>query len=148
MNRTPKVLTAVAFTVAAVAASPAVPASGADNRASNGAGTGITYTMPVTAQNGAAGQCTIVADRWTADYGPTHVYAQAESPFAVYTRIRCTVTKGGTTWVDQEAFEYGSVAVIDAGDGTIPVEGITVCAEIESQLTIDVHPYAKKCQTF
>lgn len=145
MNRTRKTLTGAALTLAAAAALPALPASGAQNGATV---LGITYTMPVTASNGVAGQCTIVADRWTADYGPTHVYAQAESPFAAWTRIRCTITKGGTTWVDQEAYEYGPLAVIDAGDGTIPVEGITVCAEIESQLTVDVRPYAKRCQTF
>lgn len=140
MKRTPAVLAVAAL---ALAASP-LAASAAQNGVS---GAGITYTVPVTAGS-VAGQCTIVADRWTDDYGPTHVYAQAVSPFASWTRIRCTVTKGGTTWVDQEAYSYDSLAVIDAGDGTIPVAGVTVCAEVESQLTTDARPSARKCQTF
>jgi hypothetical protein len=141
MKRTPAALAVAALAVAGAA----VPAAAAQNGVS---GAGITYTIPVSAASGVAGQCTVVADRWTADYGPTHVYAVAESPFAAWTRIRCTVTKGGTTWVDQEAYEYGPLAVINEGDGTMPVAGVTVCAEIESQLTVDARPSARNCQTF
>lgn len=135
--------------VLAVAAMSVLPVTAAHAAAEPGLSVaGITYTIPVNAGSGVAGQCTIVADRWTADYGPSHVYAQAASPLGIWTRIRCTVTKGGTTWVDQEAFESGSVATIDAGDGTLPVEGITVCAEVESQFTIDARPFARSCKTF
>jgi hypothetical protein len=148
MNRTRTVLTAAALTAAAVAATPALPATGADSVAASGVGNGITYTIPVNAGSGVAGQCTIVADRWTADYGPSHVYATATSPLGIWTRIRCTVEKNGTVYVDQEAFEYGPVAVIDEGDGTIPVAGITICAEVESQFTVDARPSARRCQTF
>lgn len=144
MKRTPAALAVAALAVTGAAAT-AAPAAAAQNGVS---AAGITYTVPVSASSGVAGQCTVVADRWTADYGPTSVYAVAESPFASWTRIRCTVTKGGTTWVDQEAYSSGSLAVIDARDGTIPVAGVTVCAEIESQLTIDARPYARSCQTF
>jgi hypothetical protein len=141
MKRTPLLLA-----LAAVAALPAAPAAAAQDLGVSGAG--ITYTIPVNAGGGVAGHCTVVADRWTADYGPTHVYAVAESWAAVWTRVRCTVTKNDTTYVDQEAFEYGPVATIDAGDHTIPVEGVTVCAEIESQLTVDARPSATSCKTF
>lgn len=136
----PRTLLATALAAAALATPAAADPT---------VGTDLVYTVTASDPSGSlTASCVFRPDRWTADYGPTHVYAQAESPFASWTRIRCTITKGGTTWVDQEAFEYGPVAVIDAGDGTIPVEGITVCAEIESQLTVDVRPYAKKCQTF
>ena len=59
------------------------------------------------------GGCVVVADRWTADYGPTHVtaYAVAAQP-AVWTTVRCTVTKNGTTYVDTSATDYDSDATI------------------------------------
>lgn len=135
----------------ALAATMAVLPAGVASAAADPAGVsvgGITYTVPVSAGAGVNGQCTIVADRWTMDYGPTHVYATAASPLGIWTRIRCTVTKNGTTYVDQEGIEYGPYVVVDAGDGTIPVEGVRVCAEIESQYTVDVRPSNIACRTF
>lgn len=138
------------FVLAATTALVGLPAGVASAAAEPLAATvgGITYTVPVTAGVGVTGQCTIVADRWTADYGPTRVYATATSVFGVWTRIRCTVTKNGTTYVDQEASAYEPYVVINAGDGTIPVEGIEICAEIESSLPIDAHPQALSCASF
>ncbi len=108
---------------------------------------GIVYTVTARGGSGLTGNCTIVADRWTADYGPTTVYAVGVSPSgAVWTRIRCTVTKSGTTWVDTERTEHGGLVVVDGErDSTIPVAGITVCAEVESQLMVDLRPHAKNC---
>lgn len=137
------------FVLAAAAMFAGLPA-GAASAAAEPAATvlGITYTVPVSASGGVSGQCTIVADRWTADYGPTHVYATATSPLGIWTRIRCTVTKNGTTYVDKNVTEYGPYVVVSEGDGTIPVEGIQVCAEVESQFTIDVRPFARRCANF
>jgi hypothetical protein len=138
----------IALAVAPVlAALPAGVASAAADPAGVTVG-GITYTVPVST-NALSGQCTIVADRWTADYGPTHVYATAVSPAgAIWTRLRCTVTKNGTTYVEQEATDSGAYVLINAGDGTIPVAGIQVCAAVERQLTIDSRPFARRCDNF
>jgi len=142
MKRNPFVLAA-----AALAALPAGVASAAADPAGVTVG-GITYTVPVST-NALAGQCTIVAERWIDDFGPTQVYASAVSPAgAVWTRIRCTVTKNGSTYVDQEATDNGAYVLINTGDGTIPVAGIQVCAEVESQLTVDARPYARRCVNF
>ena len=141
MKSTSFVLAAAVF-----AGLPAGVASAAAEPALSGAG--ITYTVPVSAGSGVNGQCTIVADRWTADYGPTHVYATATSPAAAWTSIRCTVTKNGTTYVDQGASKNGPYVVVNAGDGTIPVAGIQVCAEVESQLTVDARPHKIACANF
>lgn len=141
MKRTSFVLAA---TVALVGL-PAAAASAESPVAVSGAG--ITYTVPVTA-GGVAGQCTIVADRWTADYGPTTVSAAAVSPLGVWTRIRCTVTKNGSTYVDADRTENGVYVAFSEGHGTIPVEGIQVCAEVETQFTIDARPSARTCADF
>lgn len=111
-------------------------------------GAGITYTVPVNAGGGVAGHCTFVADRWTADYGPTTVDAAAVSPLGVWTRIRCTVTKNGDTYIDAGRTEYGVLAVLSERAGAIPAEGIEVCAEVESQFTVDARPFARTCATF
>ena len=126
----------------ALAAAAATPAVAAPPTVSNG----IVYT--VTARDGAslAAACTIVADRWTADYGPTNVTAVAISPAAIWTRVRCTVTKNGTTYVDTEQTDSGGVVtILNQRNGTIPVAGITVCVEAESQLTVDARPFASAC---
>jgi uncharacterized membrane protein len=135
--------TLLALAVAALAATAATPAVAA--APPSGAGTGITYTVSTRGANGLAAACHIVADRWTADYGPTDVTLVATAPAAIWTRVRCTVTKNGTTYVDQETTQSGSVVTYRHGAGTIPVAGIQVCVEAEAQLTVDARPTARSC---
>jgi hypothetical protein len=104
---------------------------------------GIVYPVTATGPNGLTATCTIVADRWTADYGPTTVYAAATAPNAISARVRCWVTKNYTTYVDVDRTADGSSYVlVNEGAGTIPVAGIQVCVEAEAQLALDVHPVA------
>ena len=104
---------------------------------------GIVYTVTTSGPNGLEAACTIVADRWTADYGPTTVRAVASAPNSIQTRIHCWVTKSYTTYVDVDRTAYGSSYVlVNQGAGTIPVAGIKVCVEAEAQLTVDAHPVA------
>jgi uncharacterized membrane protein len=127
----------------AVAGSVATPAFAA--APPSGAGTGVTYTVSTRGANGLTAGCHIVADRWTADYGPTTVTLVGVAPAAIWTRVRCTVTKNGTTYVDQETTQSGSVVNYRHGAGTIPVAGIQVCVEAEAQLTVDARPSARSC---
>jgi hypothetical protein len=129
--------TLLALALAATAATPAF-ASEAPSAVNNG----IVYTVTTSGGNGLNAGCTIVADRWTADYGPTDVTLVGVAPGAIWTRVRCTVTKNGTTYVDQEWTESGSVLTYRHGDGTIPVAGIKICVEAEAQLSVDARPVA------
>lgn len=133
--------TLVGATLAALAA--ATPASAA--LPTGAAVGGIVYT--VEAHSGSlAASCTVVADRWTADYGPTHVTAVAVSPFGIDTTVRCTVEKNGTTYVSTEARGGDPVvSVVNERNGTIPVVGVRVCVWAESQLSIDARPVASSC---
>ena len=140
-----KLTSFVLVAAAAIAGLPAGAASAAELPAVTGAG--ITYTVPVSAGSGVNGQCTIVADRWTLDYGPSHVYGQAVSPLGIWTTLTCTVTKNDTEYV-REGGQGDVYVVVDEAAGTIPVEGIQVCAEIESQFSIDVRPSARHCANF
>jgi len=106
---------------------------------------GIVYTVSASGANGLEAACTIVADRWTADYGPTKVYAVASAPNGIWTRIRCTVTKNYTTYVDVDRTANDAYVVVNQGAGTIPVAGIKVCVDAEAQLTVDAHPTAHRC---
>jgi hypothetical protein len=130
--------TLLALALAATAATPAIAKPPVYNN-------GIVYT--VKAGSGAfVADCTVVADRWTADYGPTRVTAVVHSPTAIWTRVHCWVTKFDTTYVDTETTANGDTAtIVDQGNGTIPVAGIQVCIEAESQLTVDSHPYFTQC---
>ena len=105
---------------------------------------GIVYMVTATGSNALTAACTIVADRWTADYGPTTVYAEASAPNGIDTWVHCTVTKNGTTYVDAEG-RGTAYALVGQGDGTIPVAGIQVCVEAYSQLTVDARPTASNC---
>ena len=123
-------------------ASAALPAS-----ASLGVNNNIVYTVTATGANGLAANCTIYADRMTADYGPTTVYAVASSPFGISTTVRCTVTKDGTVWVNTSKTGESLVVISGERRSTIPAAGVTVCAYADSQLSIDAHPTASRCVT-
>ncbi|MDQ1710850.1 MAG: hypothetical protein QOE45_300 [Frankiaceae bacterium] len=130
--------TLLALALAATTATPAFASAQVSN--------GIVYAVTARSGAGLTAACTIVADRWTADYGPTNVSAVAVSPAAIWTRVRCTVTKNGTTYVDTERTSSGAVVtIVNERNGTIPVAGIQVCVEAESQLTVDSHPVASAC---
>jgi hypothetical protein len=134
MNRTLLVLA-----LAATAATPALPASAAAPNVGND----IVY--PVTANDGlgVAGSCTFVADRWTADYGPTRLYAAVTAPNGTWTRIHCWIVKNGTTYVDVDRSADSDTVVVNETHGTIPVAGIQVCIEVEARNRVDGHWYAK-----
>lgn len=132
--------------LAAVALAAAVAPSASATEPPNGAGASVAYVVTAGGPNDLRATCVVYADRLTADYGPTKVYAVASAPFGISTTVRCTVTKAGTTWVDESQHEGSGVAAITGrGAGTIPVAGIRVCVDADSQLSVDAHPYAHAC---
>ena len=135
--------TLLALGLAAASVTAALPAS-----ASSAAAQNIVYTVSASSGNAFHAACVIYADRFTADYGPTTVYAVAESPFGVSTNIRCTVTKGGTTWVDASASGTDRAVIWNERHGTIPAAGVTVCLDADSQLSVDAHPTVHVCRLF
>lgn len=132
--------TLLGATLAVLAATPVSAALPATNN--------VVYEVEAVDKSGRlVASCVVVADRWTDDYGPTHVtlVAQAGQP-ASYTTARCTVTKNGTTYVDASVWSSDSSAVLlNDRNGTIPASGNRICVYAESQFLVDVRPTVSAC---
>ena len=110
----------------------------------------IVYTVRATAGGGALdATCTFQADRWTLDYGPTHVTAYAATTgVASNTSVRCTAYTYGSLSVDAWSWQSGNVAtIVNERHGTIGTRSLTFCVEAGTQYVVDHGYIARNCVT-